>query len=836
MALTDSYYLTSVAVQSSQQWHLFSSGSGNFLHWRDSYSPETSMEEDTKIDTRETEDGIELDIVDGDDVKDHIEVDPRDDREEFEASAGDMVVLGMDSRSVEDMPVNLDDAIRDFYNQMSEVHVDRIVGIGITQRQLEADQMIASGERAGMAESIRSLRLKNLKIHDDRDDLRRKLRRNGNGNGGNGNGNGGNGNRQGENWNGDGRGDRPLARKCTYQDFIKCQPLNFKGIEGVVGLIKWCEKMDTVFHISNCPERYQEEDRVKRFIKGLPNNIQGSVMETEPTRLHDVVRMANNMMDKKLKGYVVRSVENKRRLYANQRDNHGQQPLFKRQNTGGHNVARPYTAGNNEAKGYEGPLPYCNRCKLHHEGQCIVKCSNCKRVRHKTKNCRAALAATTQGTPMPNYMLLDITPSALDVSYIVELADERTSKTSTVLRGFTLGLLGHPFNIDPMPIDLGSFNVIIDMDCEREQRKVKGEVTRIDFPGAAPVARAPYRLAKSEMQEVSTQLFRDEEIPKTAFWTHYGHYEFQVMPVRLTNAPAVFIDLMNRVCRPYLDKFMIVFIDDILIYSKTKEEHDAHLRLILDLLKKEELYAKFSNCEFWLSKILNAHVEARKEDNYGTEDLCGMIMNLEPRADRTLCLKNRSWIPCFEIATYVGKCMTYAKVKAEYQKPSSLLIQLKIPQWKCENITMDFVTKLPKTTSGQDTIWVIVDRLTKSAYFLPMKENDSMERRHLPLIEFSYNNSYHTSIKDAPFEALYGRKCRSPVYGLRRSLEKHEEADVPYADLRASIEEYYEENVNYRAHTHKIIQETMSNHENISSASIPTATQPQGNASGGGRI
>ncbi|GJX20798.1 putative reverse transcriptase domain-containing protein [Tanacetum coccineum] len=168
------------------------------------------------------------------------------------------------------------------------------------------------------------------------------------------------------------------------------------------------------------------------------------------------------------------------------------------------------------------------------------------------------------------------------------------------------------------------------------------------------------------------------------------------------------------------------------------------------------------------ARILNAQVEARKEENYGTEDLLGMIKKLEPRADGTLCLKNRSWIPLFgdlralimheshkskysihpgsdkmyqdlkklywwpnmkaEIATYVSKCMTCAKVKAEYQKPSGLLVQPKIPEWKWENITMDFVTKLPKTASGQDMIWVIVDRLTKSAHFLPAKENDSMEK------------------------------------------------------------------------------------------------------------
>ncbi|GKE93601.1 putative reverse transcriptase domain-containing protein, partial [Tanacetum coccineum] len=150
--------------------------------------------------------------------------------------------------------------------------------------------------------------------------------------------------------------------------------------------------------------------------------------------------------------------------------------------------------------------------------------------------------------------------------------------------------------------------------------------------GAAPVSRAPYRLAPSKMKELSEHLkellekglgssgssvylkinlrsgyhqlhVREEDIPITAFRTRYGHYEFQVMPFGLTNAPAVFMDLMNRVCKPYLDKFVIVFIDDILIYSKTKEEHSEHLKIILDLLKKEKLYAKFSKCDFWLESV-----------------------------------------------------------------------------------------------------------------------------------------------------------------------------------------------------------------------------------------
>ncbi|GJW89305.1 putative reverse transcriptase domain-containing protein [Tanacetum coccineum] len=139
-------------------------------------------------------------------------------------------------------------------------------------------------------------------------------------------------------------------------------------------------------------------------------------------------------------------------------------------------------------------------------------------------------------------------------------------------------------------------------------------------------------------------------------------------------------------------------------------------------------------------RILNAQAKARKEENYAMEDLCGMIKKLKPRADGTLCLRDRNkmyqdlrklyWWPNMkvEIATYASKCLTCAKVKAEYQKPSGLLVQPVIPVWKWENIMMDFVTKLPKTVTRQHTIWVIVERLTKSAYFLPMKETDSMEK------------------------------------------------------------------------------------------------------------
>ncbi|GKA36160.1 putative reverse transcriptase domain-containing protein [Tanacetum coccineum] len=256
------------------------------------------------------------------------------------------------------------------------------------------------------------------------------------------------------------------------------------------------------------------------------------------------------------------------------------------------------------------------------------------------------------------------------------------------------------------------------------------------------------------------------------------------------------------------------------------------------------------------SQILKAQTEALKEENLKAENLQGIDKAFEIRPDGTRCIKTEAgyhfldlkklyWWPNMKaiIAEYVGKCLTCSRVKAECQKPSGLLVQPEIPMWKWERITMDFITKLPKTSNGHDTIWVIVDRLTKSAHFIPTRETDSMEtltrlyikeivsrhgipisiisdreshftsrfwqslqsalgtqlymstvyhpetdgqsertiqtledmlracviefgkgwERHLPLVEFSYNNSYHASIKAAPFEALYGRKCRSPV-------------------------------------------------------------------------
>ncbi|GJR00614.1 putative reverse transcriptase domain-containing protein [Tanacetum coccineum] len=189
-----------------------------------------------------------------------------------------------------------------------------------------------------------------------------------------------------------------------------------------------------------------------------------------------------------------------------------------------------------------------------------------------------------------------------------------------------------------------------------------------------------------------------------------------------------------------------------------------------------------------LVQIPNAQIEARKEENYETKDYVSYKSKYSIHHGSNKMyqdLKKLYWWPNMkdEIATYVRSCLTTAKVKAEYQKPSGLLVQPVIPVWKWQNITMDFVTKLLKTSTGQDTIWVIVDRFTKSAHFLPMKENDSMDkltRQHLKEVvskhgvpvsiisdqDGRFTSQFWQSLNKALGKVgigTYSRKCRSPI-------------------------------------------------------------------------
>ncbi|KAA3484922.1 reverse transcriptase [Gossypium australe] len=416
-------------------------------------------------------------------------------------------------------------------------------------------------------------------------------------------------------------------------------------------------------------------------------------------------------------------------------------------------------------------------------------------------------------------------------------------------------------------------------------------------PGTSLISIAPYRMAPTEATVFSKidlrsgyyQLrVKDSDVPKTTFRTRYGHYKFLIIPFRLTNASAVFMDLMNRIFRPYLDIFVVVFIDDILIYSRYESKHAEHLRIVLQTLRDKQMYAKFNKCEFWLREVEflghivsveGIRVDPSKEfviysdaslnglgcvlmqegkviayssrqlksheKNYPTHDL-------ELAAIKDLNLRQRRWLELlkdyeFMIDYHPGK----ANVVADALSRKSLFT-LRAMNTRL-TLSDDRLLLSPKKT---DAIWVVVDRLTKSAHFIPIRTDYLLDKlaelylseivrlhgvpvsiisnrdsrftlqfwkklqealgtrlnfstafqtdgqsdrviqvledmlqccvlefegnweKYLPLVEFAYNNSFQSSIKMAPYEAFYGRKCRTPLYWTELSEKKIHGVDL----------------------------------------------------------
>ncbi|GJT12988.1 putative reverse transcriptase domain-containing protein [Tanacetum coccineum] len=396
---------------------------------------------------------------------------------------------------------------------------------------------------------------------------------------------------------------RPVqpARVCSYTDFMKCQHLNFKGTEGVVGLSQWLEKMELVFHISGCAIDNQVKfatctllgaaltwwnghvrtlgsgEKVDKYISGLPDNIYGNVMSARPKTLDDAIELANDLMDQKLRTYAERQNDNKRKADDSSRNN--QQPHKKQ------NVARAYTADTGA----------CYECG--NTGHIKKNCPKLKNRGNGNGNGiaqgRAYALGGRDASPDSNVIpgtfllnnhyatilfdtgadrnfvsntfsaLIDIIPTTLESHYDVELANGKIIGVNTIIRGYTLNFMNHPFNINLMPVPLGSFDVIIGMDWLTKYHRViiydekivhkstyqrdvmsfwhtlprrKPKISRresdivrdipevfsedlsgipparqVEFqidlvPGAALVARAPYRLAPSKMKELAQQL------------------------------------------------------------------------------------------------------------------------------------------------------------------------------------------------------------------------------------------------------------------------------------------------------------------------------------------
>ncbi|GKB58623.1 putative reverse transcriptase domain-containing protein [Tanacetum coccineum] len=354
-----------------------------------------------------------------------------------------------------------------------------------------------------------------------------------------------------------------VARECTYPDFMKCQPLNFKGTEGVVELIQWFKKMEITYLKKKMTDRMflEESDKIERYIDGLPDMIHGSVVASKPKTMKEEIEITTELMDKKIRTFV-------------------EPPKCHKCNRVGHlacdcrSTANANTA-NNQRGTRAGQKPTCYECGAqgHFKRDCPkLKNNNCgNQARNGNAPAKVYVIGRVGTNPDSNVMAgtfllyncyasvlfdtgadrsfvytafssqIDITPTALDHYYDVELADRRIIGLNTILRGSTLNFLNYSFNIDLMPVELGSFDAIIVF-----------------------------------LAHVTTKKAKDKSEEK-----------------RLEDVPIV---------RDFLD----VFPEDLQGLPPTqqnKQEHEEHLKLILKLLKKKELYAKFSKCEFWIPKV-----------------------------------------------------------------------------------------------------------------------------------------------------------------------------------------------------------------------------------------
>nr|GEU29775.1 hypothetical protein [Tanacetum cinerariifolium] len=458
----------------------------------------------------------------------------------------------------------------------------------------------------------------------------------------------------------DNRRNVQTARPCFYADFMKCQPLNFKGTEGVVGLTRWIEKMESVFQISGCAvenqgeikkleielwnvkvkennvsaytERFQkltlictkfvanETKKIDKYVSRLPDNIYGSVKASKPKMLDETIELANDLMDQKLRTYAERQSNNKRKADESFRNNHGQQQQTpKRQN-----VTRVYNMGTGEGMPYSGNLPKCTKCHFLRNGPCTQKCHKCNKVGHFARDCRSSGNANVVNALRNNGANPKEKVNVPGWVYAVRNAEKRRNASRDPNLNFVTGtfLLNKSYAsilfdtgadrsfkstafsslIDIVPTPLGnSYDVelvdgkIVGKEEDKSEGKQPKDVPvvrdypevfpkdllglplarpvefQIDsIPGAAPIARASYRLEVRLSPAKSARTRRSKNSIQNSVWT-----------LRVSSHAL-------RTDKRYANE----------------KEHKEHLKAILELLKKEKLYAKCLKCEFWIPKKL----------------------------------------------------------------------------------------------------------------------------------------------------------------------------------------------------------------------------------------